>query len=29
VLDKVRCTLDGHDRCIWECRWRDEEGAKP
>lgn len=22
-IDKVRCVLDGHDRCAWECKWRD------
>jgi hypothetical protein len=27
-LDKMRCVLDGHDRCVWECRWHDGTGAK-
>jgi hypothetical protein len=26
-IDKVRCVLDGHKKCVWECQWRDEAGA--
>jgi hypothetical protein len=23
-IDKLHCVLNGHPKCVWDCRWRDE-----
>jgi hypothetical protein len=29
AIEKLRCVLDGHPKCVWDCRWRDDEAKKP
>jgi hypothetical protein len=28
-IEKLRCVLDGAPKCVWDCRWRDDEAKKP